>query len=123
MARSVQSATRVVGVVQAWRCSVKMTIELEQKGARSASGASREMVEKMLRQIGASVFFGVSSVLIITVNKTVLTTYKLVQVSARANSPINAQSYLINNNITKELIYTSCLSLYICICLYCYTRL
>lgn len=47
----------------------------------SSGGLARkktEMMSKMLRQIGASVFFGVSSVLIITVNKTVLTTYKLV---------------------------------------------
>ena len=31
---------------------------------------------KLAKQIGSSVFFGVSSILIITVNKTVLTTYE-----------------------------------------------
>ena len=39
---------------------------------------NQEVFAKMLRQIGASIFFGVSSVLIITVNKTVLTTYRSV---------------------------------------------
>ena len=40
----------------------------------------QEIFAKMMRQVAASVFFGVSSVLIITVNKTVLTTYKSVDV-------------------------------------------
>ena len=31
---------------------------------------------KLAKQIGASVFFGVSSIMIITTNKTVLTTFK-----------------------------------------------
>ena len=30
----------------------------------------------MMKQVGASVFFGVTSILIVMVNKTVLTTYK-----------------------------------------------
>ena len=32
----------------------------------------------MLKQVGASLFFGLSSLLIVVVNKTVLTTYRLV---------------------------------------------
>lgn len=66
-----------MGVVGEARCRLlKMTAQgsSEESGTRNKG----EMMNKLLRQLGASVFFGVSSVLIITVNKTVLTTYKLV---------------------------------------------
>ena len=74
-----QTAMGVVG--EARRRLLKMSISLVD-GSNGGGGARNkaEMMSKMLRQIGASVFFGVSSVLIITVNKTVLTTYKLVPV-------------------------------------------
>ena len=49
-----------------------------EEGSVARPKTQQEMVSKMLRQVAASVFFGVSSVLIITVNKTVLTTFKSV---------------------------------------------
>ena len=51
----------------------------ERTGATMRPKTKQEMFSKMLRQLGASVFFGISSILIITVNKTVLTSYKSVQ--------------------------------------------
>lgn len=71
--------TVAMGVVgEARRRLLKMSSvdEVSSGGRRQ----KREMVSQLLRQVGASVFFGISSVLIITVNKTVLTTYKLVPV-------------------------------------------
>ena len=49
-----------------------------EEGSVARPKTKQEMFAKMFRQLVASVFFGVSSVLIITVNKTVLTTYKSV---------------------------------------------
>lgn len=48
---------------------------------RSVESQNEEKVEReryvlMMKQIGASVFFGVISILIVMVNKTVLTTYQ-----------------------------------------------
>ena len=68
---------------EARRRLLKMTAAAPEEGSGSGSSGGgtktkAEMMNKLLRQLGASVFFGVSSVLIITVNKTVLTTYKLV---------------------------------------------
>ena len=71
---------------EARRRVLKMSLEEKSNGVQPTK-TKQEAMRKMLRQIGASVFFGVSSVLIITVNKTVLTSYKLVH-----NFPINAQS-------------------------------
>jgi hypothetical protein len=56
----------------------KMSVALDEGSSGGFARKKPEVMSKMLRQIGASVFFGISSVLIITVNKTVLTTYKLV---------------------------------------------
>lgn len=51
---------------------------VEEGSVAARPKTKQEMFAKMIRQVAASVFFGVSSVLIITVNKTVLTTYKSV---------------------------------------------
>lgn len=64
-----------MGVVKAWRRLVKMA-SIEEGGSRPKT--KQEILSKMFRQVAASVFFGVSSILIITVNKTVLTTYRSV---------------------------------------------
>ena len=56
----------------------KMEEEAAKKEAleESTKKIQAAMWAKLLKQLGASVFFGVSSILIITVNKTVLTTYR-----------------------------------------------
>ena len=51
---------------------------LEEGAGTMRPRTKQEVFAKVLRQVGASIFFGVSSVLIITVNKTVLTTYRSV---------------------------------------------
>lgn len=81
--------TIAMGVVGEVRCRLAKMSSVDE-GERSQKKA---MVSQLLRQVGASVFFGVSSVLIITVNKTVLTTYKLVVPAYCVSVLINAQSH------------------------------
>ena len=58
--------------------SGKMSSNVEEGSSTMRPRTKQEILAKVMRQVGASVFFGISSILIITVNKTVLTTYKYV---------------------------------------------
>ena len=46
--------------------------------ATTAEEVTKRNYRKMLKQLGASAFFGIVSVLIVMINKTVLTVHKLV---------------------------------------------
>ena len=46
--------------------------------AKMSAMAEKERVAALMKQLSASIFFGISSVLIVMVNKLVLTTYELV---------------------------------------------
>lgn len=55
--------------------AVAVDVEIE---SRETMRRDEQAWTQLSKQLGASVFFGVSSILIITVNKAVLTTYKYV---------------------------------------------
>ena len=61
------------GVINRRRMVSGSTVGSGEEGETRAQQAERGL---LIKQIGASVFFGVSSILIITVNKTVLTSCK-----------------------------------------------
>ena len=91
-----------MGVVgEARRRLLKMSVALSEGSSEADARNKSEMMSKMLRQIGASVFFGISSVLIITVNKTVLTTYKLVLCSCMPVRPSSNKRTVTHSSVDE----------------------
>ena len=55
-----------------------MSVKGEEKSESMHMSKDELAWAKLMKQLTASVFFGVSSIMIITINKTVLTTFKFV---------------------------------------------
>ena len=55
-------------------CALQRNVASNMAAAETPAAQARYI--RMMKQVGASVFFGVTSILIVMVNKAVLTTYK-----------------------------------------------